>query len=51
MDSVAAVKECIEWINAMRTALMRIGDGKMREIMERGDTVLTMRTIREAVFR
>jgi sugar phosphate isomerase/epimerase len=51
MDAVEAIKESIEWIKAMRKALVRIGDKQVGEMIAERDPVKAMRIIREAVFR
>jgi sugar phosphate isomerase/epimerase len=50
MDTVEAIQESIEWIKAMRKALMRIGDKKIGEMIAERNPVKAMRIIREAVF-
>ncbi len=50
MDTVEAIKECIEWIKAMRKSLIRIGDRTIEELIAEGNPVKTMRIIREAIF-
>jgi len=50
MDTVEAIKECIEWIKAMRKSLIRIGDKRIEELIAEGNPVKTMRIIREAIF-
>ena len=51
MDSLQAIKESIEWTKAMRHALMNIGDNRIEELIAEGNTPLTMRTLREAIFK
>ena len=51
MDTVEAIKESIEWIKAMRRALIRIGDKQIEEMIAERNPVKAMRIVREAVFR
>ena len=51
MDTVDAIKESIEWIKDMRSALGRIGDERIEELIREGHPARTMRAVREAVFR
>ena len=50
MDAVDAIRESIEWIEAMRRALERIGDKAIEQMMAEGNPAKTMRTVREAIF-
>ena len=51
MDSLQAIQESIEWTQAMRNALMRIGDKQIEEMIEEGNPAKTMRILREAIFQ
>lgn len=50
IDTVEAIKESIEWITAMRKALMRIGDTKIEEMIAERNPVAAMRIVRQAIF-
>jgi len=50
MNSLEAIKECINWTNAMRGALLKIGDEKIEAMMKEGNPAKSMAVIREAVF-
>jgi len=51
MDTVEAIRESIEWIQALRRALDHIGGTTIENMMREGNPAKTMKIIREAVFR
>lgn len=51
LDSLQSIKESIEWTQAMRNALIKIGDKKIEELIAEGNTTTTMRILREAIFK
>jgi len=50
MDSLQAIKECINWTKAMRRVVTKIGDNQIEALMKEGNPAKTMAVIREAVF-
>lgn len=51
MDSLEAIKECIEWTKSMRRAMIQIGDNQIEAMIEEANPTKTMKILREAIFK
>jgi len=49
-DGIRAAVESIEWIKGLKKLIEKIGKGKIREVIAKGDSTESVRMIREAVL-